>query len=368
MLFLFYIFMTCILIQTAFAVWMLWTLPSSTHKINQESSIDKGLSIIICAKNEAQNVEKNLPHILNQRHPNYEIIVVNDASEDETGLVLQHFAAQYDHLHIINIPLDQEHQLPGKKWALSKGIAAAKNENILLCDADCRPSSPYWAELMGKALQGPIEIVAGYGAYTSTKNCLNVFIRWETLHTFLQYSTYAYSGMPYMAVGRNVACTRSLLLEAQQDPLWASMPSGDDDLLIRLKATKSNMSILADNKAFTLSEAKGNVKDWLAQKQRHLSTGKLYKKHIQFLLGIYAVSHGLMWLLWIVLWIFGKGYLISSLMMLRCILVWSLWAIRAENLKEKKMILFLPLCDIAWAFYNLILSPYIFYKTKKQWK
>jgi len=368
MVLLFYIFMTCILIQTAFAVWMLWAMPSSNNKLMYETIEKAGLSIIICAKNEAQNLEKNLPHILDQRHPNLEIIVVNDASEDETGLVLQHFAAQYNHLHIINIPLDEEHHLPGKKWALSRGLAAAKNENLLLCDADCRPTSPHWAELMAKGLQGPVEIVAGYGAYTPKKNCLNIFIRWETLHTFLQYSTYSYSGIPYMAVGRNLACTKSILLEAQKDPLWATMPSGDDDLLIRLKANKSNMSILADSNAFTMSEAKVNLKDWLAQKQRHLSTGKLYKKPIQFLLGIYAVSHGLMWLLWITLLFAGKGYLISSMMMLRCILVWSLWAISAENLKEKKLMLFLPLCDIAWAFYNLILSPYIFYKTKKQWK
>lgn len=360
--------MACILIQTAFAVWMLWAAPSTKNEgetINKETA---ALSIVICAKNEAKNLEENLPFIVNQNHPNFEIIVVNDASEDNTEEVLQHFAEGNDRLKFINIQASEERHLPGKKFALSQGIAAAQNENILLCDADCRPSSIYWASLMSEQLKHPTEIVASYGAYNSTKNWLNVFIRWETMHTFLQFSSYARSGLPYMAVGRNLACKKSLILMAEKQPLWASMPSGDDDLLIRLTANKSNMSILADPNAFTYSAAKENFNDWLLQKQRHLSTGKLYKKHIQFLLGIYGASHGIMWLLWIILWIAGKGYLISSLMVLRCLLVWSLWAISSENLKEKKLILFLPIYDIAWAFYNLILSPYIFYKTKKQWK
>lgn len=360
--------MACILIQTAFAVWMLWTAPSTKNEMEAKDDEYAALSIIICAKNEAKNLQKNLPQILEQSHKNYEVIVVNDASDDDTIEVLENFAAQNNHLKIINIHQNEERNLPGKKFALSKGVAVAKHENVLLCDADCTPASGQWVSLMGKALQHPVEIVAGYGAYGPRKSFLNIFIRWETMHTFLQYSSYARSGLPYMAVGRNLAYKKSLLLEAQTQPLWASMPSGDDDLLIRLKANKHNMAIVANPKTFTISEAKDNFSDWMAQKQRHLSTGKLYKKHIQFLLGIYGASHGLMWLLWLVLWAAGKGYLISSLMILRCLLVWCLWAITAENLKEKKMILFLPFCDIAWAFYNLILSPYIFYKTKKQWK
>lgn len=346
---------------------MLWTSGATHGKVKEENIIPDTCSIIICAKNESVNLRKNLPALLAQKELSFELIVVNDASEDETAAVLEQFVKDYPQLVVVSVSKDDKRLLPGKKFALSKGIQAAKNEKLLLCDADCIPATPEWAALMIKALQKPKEIIAGYGAYTPEKGWLNVFIRWETLHTFIQYSTYAKSGLPYMAVGRNLACRKTLLQEAQSEPVWASMPSGDDDLLIRLKGTRSNVGIVSDPLAFTYSEAKATFSDWAKQKQRHLSTGKHYRKSIQFLLGIYGLSHGVMWLLFIALWIAGYGYLISSLMILRCLLVWSLWAINAGVMREKKLILWLPLCDIGWAFYNLFLSPYIFFKTKKQW-
>lgn len=369
MMTLFYIFSVCVVLQSLFAVWMLWAGGSARYAATiSDSHLGQPLSIIVCAHNEAANLAQHLPGILQQSLPHYEVIVVNDASDDDSDNILQALGAQYSHLRVVNIDKEEERLLPGKKFALSRALSAAQYEHLLLCDADCSPASQDWARLMSRALQGTTDIVAGYGAYKPRPGWLNVFIRWETMHTFLQYSSYAKRGLPYMAVGRNLACKKSVLLQAQADPLWAMMPSGDDDLLIRLMGNKNNVAIVADPSAFTISEAKTSFGAWVLQKQRHVSTGKIYKKHIQFLLATYAAAHGLMWLLWLVLWAAGFGYLVSSLMMLRCLLVWSLWAIQSESLKEQRLMIYLPLCDIGWAIYHLILSPYIFFKTKKQWK
>lgn len=365
---LFYIFSVCIALQAIFSIWMLWA--AGQTGISNKVSLSKEelpLSIIICARNEAHNLKANLASILNQDYSNYEVIVVNDASEDETETVVANFKEIYPKLVVVTICPDEARTLPGKKFALSKGIAQAKNEHILLCDADCIPATKHWAKIMSAPFHCKKEIVTGYGAYKKTKGWLNTFIRWETLHTFVQYSTYTNSGLPYMAVGRNLAYKKSMLLEAQQHPLWTSMPSGDDDLLIRLMATKRNTVVVSSPEAFTYSNAKNTFKDWILQKQRHLSTGKLYSKPVQFLLSLYAGSHSLMWLSFLVLVAAGYAYLVLTLMLLRCLLSWSVWAIAAGALREKKILLYLPICDLGWAIYNLILSPYIFYKTKKQW-
>jgi glycosyltransferase involved in cell wall biosynthesis len=364
---LFYIFCICLLIQTFFAVWMLWSAPSFKES-SQNLDTEEPLSIIICAHNEAENLKLNLPYILDQSHQNFEVIIVNDASEDNTLEIIEELKRKHLHLRVVSIAKEEVRTFPGKKFALSKGIAEAQYDNLLLCDADCKPMSPNWASIMASKLNGVYEIIAGFGAYQYERGFLNAFIRWETLHTFLQYSSYAKRGLPYMAVGRNLACKKNILLKAQSHPYWSLTPSGDDDLLVRLMGNKHNYAIVADTNAHTISEAKSTFKDWIAQKQRHLSTGKLYKREIQFLLGTYGFSHGLMWLLVIILWIGGMAYLISSLFILRCMLTWSLWAITTENLNQKKMIFWLPICDISWAIYNLFLSPYIFFKTKLKWK
>lgn len=363
---LFFICSACILLQILFAVWMLWTGPSSAGPFRKEEQRVLPLSIIICARNEAPQLRKNLESVLQQDHPDFEVIVVNDRSEDDTATVLDSFSA-YPNLRCIHIPVTEEAALPGKKFALSKGVAAAKFERLLLCDADCTPATTAWARLMAAPLQDKTEIVAGYGAYERHKGWLNLFIRWETLHTFIQYCSFTRSGMPYMAVGRNLACTKSTLQQAQAQPLWASMPSGDDDLLMRLAANRHNTKIVQDPAAFTCSTPKLSFAAWLAQKQRHLSTGKLYRPHIKLLLSLYGFSHGLMWLLFGLLCLAGKAYLVSTMMLLRCLLCWSMWAASAQAMRENSLVLFLPLCDVGWALYNLILSPYIFFKTKKQW-
>lgn len=363
---LFFICSACILLQILFAVWMLWAGPSSPGTGGREEQTDRPLSIIVCARNEGSNLRKNLNAILQQDHPHFEVIVVNDRSEDDTVAVLESFSA-YPNLVCIHIPATEQASLPGKKFALSKGLAAAKYEQLLLCDADCMPATTAWARLMSAPLHHKTEIVAGYGAYERHKGWLNIFIRWETLHTFIQYCSFARSGMPYMAVGRNLACTKSILQQAQEHPLWASMPSGDDDLLMRIAANRRNTGIVQAPAAFTCSTPKLTFAAWLAQKQRHLSTGKLYRPYIKLLLGLYGFSHGLMWVLFAILCLAGNAYLVSTMMLLRCLLSWSVWATSALAMREKSLLLFLPLCDVGWALYNLVLSPYILFKTKKQW-
>lgn len=326
------------------------------------------VSVIVCAHNEAIHLEQHLPLLLAQDYPSFELIVVNDASTDETAIVLDKWAATDSRLHIVTIKSGTQRLLPGKKWALQHGVAAAQYESLLLTDADCRPASDQWLSLMSLPLQQGRGIAAGYGACIPGKGLLNLFVRWETLHTFIQYSSYTRTGVPYMAVGRNLACKKELLQQAARSPLWASMPSGDDDLLIRETADSSNMVIIADPDAFTFSAAKNSWKDWLAQKQRHVSTGKCYRKSSQLLLGAYGASHGLMWLLFLVLLCCGYGSMVSGMMLLRCLLTWTVWSIAAHSMKERRLFLSLPLCDVGWALYNFALSPYIFFKNKQRWK
>jgi len=332
------------------------------------------VSIIICAKNEAANLKKNLPSILSQRYSNdaglplYEVIVVNDASDDDTVQVLMELEQRYDNLWDISISKDAVRDLPGKKFALSKGLAFAQNSWLVLIDADCAPASDTWLETMVAPLAEGKEIVAGYGGYAKGGGLLNAFKRWETLHTFLQYSTYAMAGNPYMAVGRNMACTKEALLKAQQSQVWGALPSGDDDLLVSVAGNANNTAIVCHEQAFTYTAAKATWGEWIRQKQRHLSTGKYYKKDIKLLLGAYGIAHAGLWLSFFALLFSSYWLLAINVMAVRCILYWALWAVTAMKLQEKKLIYFFPFFDIAWMVYNFVFFPYITWKDKRNWK
>ncbi len=329
-------------------------------------------SIIICAKNEAGNLAQFLPLVLKQDYRNregeylYEVIVVNDESEDETSDILKQLQAQYTHLKIVGIHKNELRKFKGKKQALSKGVAAASNIHLVFTDADCAPSNEHWLQNMMQPFFEEKEIVVGYGAYRFQKGFLNAFIQYETLHGFLQYATYTLAGKPFMAVGRNLACNKNMFLKAQQGELWNLLPSGDDDLLMRIVATKNNTAVTAS--CHTVSVAKQNWKDWFAQKQRHNSTGKHYKLLIKILLAGYAFSHALIWVLFITLLLTKFIKLVCLLMLLRCLLVWLPLVFLALKMKQKKLIAWIPLLDFSWLIYNLALSPFIFFKNKQTWK
>jgi glycosyltransferase involved in cell wall biosynthesis len=368
------LFLACVLVQSVYVIRILsraLAIPPGSVLAESER---QPATVLICAKNEAANLKKNLPKILSQRYCNasgislYEVLVVNDGSTDESTQVLNELARQYKHLRIATCEPDVARVLKGKKHALGTGVASAVHEWLLLTDADCAPNSEEWLARMVAPLAGGNEIVAGYSGYIRRRGLLNAFIRWETLHTFIQYSGYIMSGMPYMSVGRNMACTKSVLLNAQQHPMWNALPSGDDDLLVAIAGTDGNTAVIADEAAFTFSEAKPTWAEWIAQKQRHLSTGKYYKPAAKRHLAAYAGAHSGTWIFFVPLLFSVYWQMILACMSLRSVAKWLLWYATAKKVKEKNLTYFFPLFDFGWMVYNFAFLPYIAWKNKDTWK
>src|SRR6201991_4600350 len=286
----FYLFCLVALIQLLY-YWIVfqrlaWYKPSEKEKSQQHP-----VSVVVCARDEAANLAKNLPGVLVQTYPTtHEVIVVNHNSQDETRYLLEEFKKTFKKLQVVN--LEQEAKgIPGKKYPLSIGIKEAKHEIILLTDADCVPASEHWLWKMQAAYTNGVEVVLGYGAYYKRPGFLNKLIRFETFHTALQYFSLALAGLPYMGVGRNLSYKKGLFLRNKGFSSINHVLSGDDDLFINKVANKDNISVVIDADAFTLSEPKKTFGDWIRQKNRHFTTSKYYKPNHKFLLGLYSASH-----------------------------------------------------------------------------
>jgi cellulose synthase/poly-beta-1,6-N-acetylglucosamine synthase-like glycosyltransferase len=141
----FYIFSFTAAIQLFY--WLFFYLKVYLYKPPETKSIKQPVSVIICARNEAENLRKFLPSILEQDYPDYEVIVVNDCSEDNSYDVLGNYQIKYPHLKISTINKDPKFT-HNKRFAQFIGIKAAKNELILFTDADCHPESVRWIEGM----------------------------------------------------------------------------------------------------------------------------------------------------------------------------------------------------------------------------
>lgn len=326
------------------------------------------VSVVICAKNEYHNLKDNLPSILNQHYPDFEVVVVNDASDDETIFLLQDMEREYKHLKVVNITQDLNF-FKGKKFPLSLGIKSAKNELLLLTDADCKPTGPEWIKEMTANFDTKTEIVLGYGPYEKKNNLLNMIIRYETIMTALQYFSYALAGMPYMGVGRNLAYRKSLFLKNKGFISHYTIKSGDDDLFINKAATGKNTKIEIHPDSYTLSPAKNIFRDWWYQKRRHLSTGKYYKSKHKFMLGLYSGSLVLMYLLFTALLILKYSiYIVLAIFAGRLISKMIIFKKSMQRLNENNLLLISPLFELfLLGFFPLILMANLVIKQSK-WK
>lgn len=247
------------------------------------------VSVIVCGHDEEQNLQELLPLLLNQEYQDYEVVVVEDRSNDETFDFLYEACKQHHKLRMVRVANKPEH-VHGKKFALTLGIKAAKNEWVLFTDADCRPNSTHWIREMSTRFSSQNEIVLGYSPYQKKKGFLNLFIRYETLLTAVQYFGLAILGSPYMGVGRNLAYRKSLFLSKKGFNKHLSVTGGDDDLFVNQWGHSKNTAIVIGPESIVYSTPKTSWIEFYYQKLRHLSVGKRYKISDKILSGLFMLS------------------------------------------------------------------------------
>lgn len=304
-----------------------------------------GISIIICSRNDLENLQHNLPAILRQDYHSFEVIVVDDSSTDGTLEYLQKLSKENQLLKIIHI---EKKLSPGKKQALQIGISNAAYPFLLLTDADCLPASMHWIKSYACFASEKATVTLGYGKYKKEKGWLNLLIRFDTVLIAINYMNHALWRYPYMGVGRNMGYSRDLA--AALSGIDTSLASGDDDLFIQATSKKSRFLINLEKESFTTSIAKPTWKSWLAQKGRHTTTAPKYNLATKvWLLFQWMVSFGF-YLGIIIILLTGdirSGVVLFLLNILSIGLFNGLWI---RKLDEKDLIGLAPLLDFIYTF------------------
>lgn len=340
-----FVFSAVVSIQIAYYISFLFSFAVK----KAESALKKNIpiSLIICAKNEAENLKKNLPSILGQDYSNFEVVLVNDSSSDKTLKVMRRFETDHDNIKVVDVK-SNETFWGNKKYALALGIKVSKHDFLVFTDADCVPSSNQWLNHISSNFSNEKSIVLGYSAYAKRKfSFLNKLIRFETLMTALQYFSYTNLRMPYMGVGRNLAYKKELFFNNSGFNNHMKLKSGDDDLFINEVANYANTTICFSADSFTISEPKTSYKAWIRQKRRHISTANFYKLKHKFFLGLFYSSQLLFWILGITLLLLGYNWQwIVGLIALRLSIQLICLGYTAKKFNEIDLILLTPILEL----------------------
>ena len=330
------------------------------------------VSIVVVSKNEAHHLMKSLPQLLAQQYFNYEVVVVNDNSNDETEQVIRDFMTQYSHLKLVNLTSSVTN-IQGKKFPLSIGIKSASHEILLLTHPDCIPCSPYWILNMSKHFQSKTEIVLGYSTMEKKSGLMNLFIHFDCLQHAIQYFSYAMSGFPCMGTGKNLAYTKSAFYRQKGFASHNHFKYGDDDLFINKTATVQNCEIEYLKETITISRYKSSFSAWFRMKKNQISSRKHFKSGHKFILNTFSCFTFLFYAFFAAAIPFvyqDLKYLIIllSIFVFKLIIQYIIFGFSASKLEEKRVVPYILLFDI----FHVIISPFIYLSTlfssRRQWK
>lgn len=261
-----------------------------------------GVTVVLCAHNERENLSNYLQALLTQDYPAYEVIVVDDGSEDDTRAVIETYMTRDERLHMTFVPYGARVGST-KKLALTLAAKAAQYDYLLLTDADCCPESDQWIRRMMEAFEPsdienrPKDIVLGFSPYFETEGHVNRLVRFDTLFNGLHYLGAALCGHPYMGVGRNLAYRKSMFFESGGFTHLMTNRAGDDDLFVNHVATRENTAVMLSSDSYTWSPAKESLREWWQQKRRHLSVSPAYREETKIRLALEPLTRGLFYAL-----------------------------------------------------------------------
>jgi len=328
------------------------------------------VSVIICAKDEAENLKDFLPEIYRQNYPDFEVVLIDDRSIDDTFDVMQDFKERFpDKTRLVKVNFNDDERLRGnKKYALTLGIKAAKYPYLLFTDADCRPASANWIQQMVQKFSDSKQLVLGYGKYQTQTGFLNKLIRFETVQTALQYVSYALKGMPYMGVGRNLAYTKDLFMQNNGFYTHLDILSGDDDLFVNEVATAENMAVCLHPDSFTISKPKQSFGDFIRQKRRHISTAQYYRLKHRLLLAWYFVSLSGFWLTAIILLTMPYQWqVVLGIVFVRLATAWYINYQTNKRLQEPGLTSWFPVLEITLILMQLYFFVLNLFKKPVYW-
>lgn len=364
-----------VLVQLGYAAYYFWPFalrrPAEPAEPAPQHEQAHPVSIILAARNALEQLRYLMPELLQQDYAQFEVVLIDDRSDDDTGLYTQQLTQYYPNVRLVTIGSTPEGIAP-KKYALTLGIKVAKYPYLLFIDADCQPASNQWLRHMARGFDQGADLVLGYSPYAEAEGFLNKLVRFETLLTGLQYLSFAERGQPYMGVGRNLAYTKSTFLATKGFASHIRRMSGDDDLLVQDAVQLGRRAaVVTAAEAQTVSHAPETWGQWWRQKRRHLSAGSRYRFSDRVRIGTFILANGLFYLgtLAAFIWPEPEWITLAAVWGVRTSTVLATYGQASRRLHDRQPLWLIPVLDAGYFFaYSLLTASLAFYRNPSRWK
>ncbi|MBE0638310.1 MAG: glycosyltransferase [Bacteroidales bacterium] len=361
---LFFTFLFVLIIQL-FYFWIFFSrLAFAKQTLKREDK--PPVSVIIVANNQYEDLRKNLPEILNQDYPNYEVVVVNENSEDGSDELLDRFSEQYSHLRIVEMK-QSLNWFKGRKFPLSIGIKSGKHDILLLTDIRCRPISSRWISEIVAVYGDHTEIVVGYSTF-HTLSKINLWFRFAAFYDGLLYLSMALARSTFKGIGRNLSYRKTLFYNQNGFSSHYTINAGDDELFINKAATSTNVQVQTSLASMVEYTKPMSFSQWLSNEKTRLSTRSHFKFWHRIVISLFSTSTFLFYLLFVLLLILNLHWpFVVGLFLLRLVSQLIIFGNAQKKLFEKKLLMLSPFLEILLMFIDLFIWFRMMFVRQKKW-
>ncbi|MEY3679318.1 MAG: hypothetical protein RI924_1459 [Bacteroidota bacterium] len=363
---LFYLLLFVTAVQFYFLLFVHLPLARYSSK-RKGKKVTHPVSLIVYTKNEIGHLQNHLEAYLTQDYPDFEVVVVKDTNCEETDALLRSFANQYTNLKVVQVP-EQDRYRRNKKFALSMGIKAAKNEHLVFIEADSKPCSSNWLREIQENFEGETELVLGHVLYAKLPAFMNLLFTYDRYIDACNRLAYAVSGKAYAGNGRNMAYLKSVFFKAKGFASHMHIPSGEDQLFINQHARRKNTQIEIRSTAQVVCFKQFTMLNYLKEQLNNMQLSHSYRWADLFKIILQSGTGILFYVLLILLVLLGFDWrLLEGLYLFRTIACSAVHFSILKKLKTADLAWLFPFLDLIYHIYLLLLSFILLFKTKSQW-
>lgn len=327
-------------------------------KVQYASELPSVSVVVIARDEEGEQVLQLLPHLVSQEYPDYEVIVVNDGTSEVLQNAISLYECDYKNVYQTFVP-DTVYNVSRRKLGITLGIKAAKNDVVILTDANCMPQSNRWIYAMARNFVPGVDVVLGYTrmAYNEgeKRGYYQVFDR---MIFALRYLAYAVMKRPFMGVGSNLAYRRDTFFANKGFSARLNLHFGDDDLLVNEIARKGNTRIEMSAESIVESHYADKSEAWNEMRMKYNFTSKYLHTSSKGVFAFESVLHILLWIVFAAAVVLSLPNMVGVafallIMLIYWLLTWRVYLSAGVLLGERCAVGLVPLFQLVRPWYAL---------------